>query len=341
MSKVLVVGPNWLGDMIMSQSLFKILHKQGKSLDVLAPKWNHAILECMPEVDKCIELPFEHRRLDLVARYKFAKQLSKQHYDECIVIPNSFKSALIPYWAGIPKRTGWLGELRYGVLNNTIKLNKQLLPLMVQRIIALAYLDSSFKQEDVNSLEYPYPSLNIEDECIQKSLTKYNISNTKNIIALAPGAAYGETKKWPQEYFVQIINDKIKDNFEIILLGSIKDKDTTDKINQLSNHLCVNLAGKLALPETVALIAKSKLLISNDSGLLHVAAATNTPLIGIYGSTSPDFTPPLTADDKKVILKPSGLACSPCFKPKCKYGHLKCLYDIKPNLVLSAINNLI
>lgn len=339
MYKVLVVGPSWLGDLIMTQSLLKILHKQGKTIEVLAPKWNHGILECMPEVSKAIEMPFDHGELKIFSRYSFAKELKAAQYDECIVVPNSFKSALIPFWAKIPKRTGWLGEFRYGLLNNTQKLNKQKLPLMVQRLISLAYFGQNFNQDNIESVSYDYPRLVISKNVKDQVRAKFNLNDHDQYIALAPGAAYGDTKRWPAEYFAEIASKKIQQGYKIILLGSPKDREVTDKINHLTEEQCINLAGQLALPETVAIISLANALVSNDSGLLHVAAALDIPLIGIYGSTSPDFTPPLIEDNKKEIIK-SDLSCSPCFKQTCKFGHLKCLYNLTPSKVNQSLDKL-
>jgi heptosyltransferase-2 len=340
MSKVLIVGPSWLGDMIMAHALFKILYQQGKTIDVLAPKWNHGILNCMPEVNQAIEMPFDHGELKFFARYQFAKTLQKKGYSECIVIPNSFKSALIPYWAKIPKRTGWLGESRYLLLNNTHKLNETILPLMVQRLVALAYLENNVKQEDIASISYPYPELKIDNNLVATTLEKFGLTNNNKILLLAPGAAFGEAKKWPADYFAAIAKHKIKQGWQVWLLGSLKDKLATDAVDLATANQCVNLAGRLALPETVALISRAQCVVSNDSGLLHVAAALNIPLIGIYGSTSPDFTPPLIKQDKKAMLSVDNLACRPCFQQTCKYQHYKCLYDIKPDVVINTMDRL-
>lgn len=335
--KVLVIGPSWLGDMIMSQSLFKKLYKQGKIVDVLAPKWNHKILACMPEVSNALEMPFEHGDLKLIERFKFSMKLKQENYDECIVIPNSFKSALIPYWAGIKIRTGWLGEQRYFLLNNYKKLNTTKYPLMIQRLVALA----DFAANNESNSKYEYPQLKITSQDIQSVILKLGLGSTKKILVLAPGAAYGDTKKWPADYFADIANFKLAEGWQVWLLGSINDNFAAELVNAKTNNSCINLAGKLQLDETVALIANANIIVSNDSGLLHVAAAVNTPLVGIYGSTSPDFTPPLISDNRKEILKINNLSCSPCFKQTCRYGHLKCLYDIKPQMVITAIDKLV
>lgn len=340
-NKVLVVGPSWLGDMVMTQSLFKVLHKQGKVIDVLAPKWCNPILELMPEVNHIINMPFEHGELGLTKRYQFAKTLKKYQYDESIVIPNSFKSALIPFWAGIPKRTGWLGEFRHIILNNNIKLNKILAPLMVQRLVALAYFNKDFNQEDITELDIPYPQLKADSNKVQELLNKYKIDTNKKILILAPGAAYGEAKKWPVDYFAAVANEKISSNWQVIIFGSEKDKETTQEINKRTDNNCLDLAGGCNLVDTALIISAADIIVSNDSGLLHVAAGFNVPLIGIYGSTSPDFTPPLISDDKKAILKLDNLACRPCFQPTCKFGHYKCLYNISPRSVINAIDKLV
>lgn len=342
--KILIIGATWLGDMIMSQSLFKVLHSQGKTIDVLAPKWNHAILACMPDVNQAIELPFDHGEIKLFTRYKFAKLIKKNNYDECIVIPNSFKSALIPFLAGIPKRTGWLGESRYVLLNNQQKLNKQALPLMVQRLAALAYLDNNFNQQNFvdSPALYPNPRLYANSNIILNCLEKFKINKSNNILILAPGAAFGEAKKWPAEYFAKVANNKITQGWDVLLLGSAKDKTAVDLVYSKINNKdkAYNFAGLLELPETVAIISLAKAIVSNDSGLLHVAAALDIPLVGIYGSTSPDFTPPLIAQNKKVILSVNNLSCRPCFQKTCRYGHLKCLKDIIPEQVISAVDSL-
>ncbi len=225
---------------------------------------------------------------------------------------------------------------------------------MVQRIAALAYLDKNenLDQQDfvkINLEEY-YPQLQLDPSIKQSCLVKYGLKDDdkEKYLVFAPGAAYGDTKKWPEEYFASVAVNKIQQGFKIVLLGSEKDRVTSDNIAYLihsqlhgrSSNECLNLAGMLELVETVAIIAEADAIVSNDSGLLHVAASVNTPLIGIYGSTSPDFTPPLIKDSKKVILTVENLNCRPCFQKTCRYRHLKCLRDLHPPLVNHAIDNI-
>lgn len=337
MKKVLVVGASWLGDMVMAQTLLILLKEKGAVIDVLAPEWNFAVLKCMPEINQAIPMPIGHGELKLKQRYQLGKRLKNNHYDEAYILPNSFKSALIPYFAKIPKRTGWLGEMRYGLLNDVRKLDEQEYPLMVQRFAALAYA----KKETWNKESYPKPKLIVNENSVQETLTKFNLSvhSTQPIIALCPGAAFGDSKRWPYEYFAEIANEKLNAGWQVWLFGSEKDKEVTEKIQQATQNRCSHLAGQLQLNETVNLLSKTRIVISNDSGLLHVAAALDIPLIGIYGSTTADFTPPLS--DKKAILGVDNLNCRPCFQRHCQFGHLKCLKDILPAQVQAAIEKLV
>ena len=332
--KILICAPAWLGDMIMAHTLIRILAEQGHELHVLAPEWNFAVLERMPEVSKRIPLPLTHGEFKLVERYKIGKALGAEKYDRAIISQNSFKSALIPYFANIPRRTGWLRECRGLLLSDGRKLDKKALPLMVQRYAALAH-DKNATWDKDNIL---YPKLNVTQETIAATVAKHNLNLDKKVLALSPGAAYGKTKQWPTTHFAEVAKVKLVEGYQVWLFGSPKDREATDEIMALTNNACVNLAGQLQLFETVDLIAASAGLISNDSGLLHVAAALNVPVIGIYGSTSPDFTPPLGDKSRTVLVE--DLECRPCFQRTCKFGHLRCLTDIEPQRVMTELSSL-
>lgn len=332
--KILICAPAWLGDMIMAHSLMRVLHAQGHELHVLAPEWNFAVLERMPEVTKRIPLPITHGELKLALRYQIGKQLRAEKYDRAIISQNSFKSALIPFFAKIPHRTGWLREGRGLILNDGRKLDKKALPLMVERYVALAH----DKNQTWDRNNFPYPKLQVSESTVAATLVKHNVNRDKKILALSPGAAYGKTKQWPSDYYAKIANEKIAAGWQVWLLGSPNDRETTNEIMQLTQNGCVNLAGQLQLFETVDLISTAAALVSNDSGLLHVAAALQTPVIGIYGSTSPDFTPPLGETARTLAI--DNLACRPCFQRTCRYGHLKCLKDILPEQVSEQLQQI-
>jgi heptosyltransferase II len=331
LKKTLIVGAAWVGDMVMSQPLFYLLKNQGcEQLDVLAPAWTHGILSHMPEVDNAINLPIGHGQFALEKRYALGKMLRASGYSQAIVIPNSWKSALIPYFANIPKRTGWLGEMRYGLLNDPRKLDKKRYPLMIQRLTALA-----FDKEKNLPPHLPKPILSLNEKARELTCDRHHVSlNPPRILALCPGAQFGPAKQWPAEHFASVANLLMDLGWQTWLFGSKDDTAICDQIQLLTENRCHNFAGKTNLSESIELLSLSRIVISNDSGLMHVAAALNKPLIALYGSSSPDFTPPLTQYAQVLSLK---LDCSPCFARTCPLQHLKCLKDLTPPMVIECI----
>ena len=325
-NKILIIGPAWIGDMVMSQTLFKLLKQQADcEIHVLAPPWTASLCERMPEVTGILIAPFKHGELKLWQRYKFAKSLRSQHFDQAIVLPNSFKSALIPFWAHIPKRTGWKGEQRYVLLNDIRKLDKQKLPLMIQRFDALG-LDA---QEPVPD-KLPRPQL-LHQPSQQRTLPQ------KPILALCPGAEYGPAKRWPAEHFAELAKAKLAQGWQVELFGGKNDQAITAEIQRLTNNKCIDWAGKTSILEAIDLLGEATAVVSNDTGLMHIAAALNKKLVVIYGSSSPKFTPPLSNQAKILSLN---LECSPCFERECPLKHLKCLRNLTPDMVLNALDKI-
>ncbi len=330
-NKILIVGPSWVGDMIMTQSLFMTLKQQDPdcSIDVLAPEWTRPLLERMPEVNDALSMDLKHGELGWGKRKAIGRSLRAQGYDQCIVIPNSLKSALIPYFSQIPKRTGWLKEPRYVLLNDLRKLDKTRYPLMVQRLCALAFEANAELPESL-----PNPKLVIDNAQIDAALTKHDLSNDKNILVLCPGAEFGSSKRWPECHYADVAQYFIKHGWQIWLFGSANDFDVCDQIDQLTAQQCINLAGKTSLAEAMDLMSLASLVISNDSGLMHMAAALGRPQVAVYGSTSTEFTPPLS-EQCEVAQEP--IECSPCFKRECPLGHHRCMQDLQPARVLDLI----
>lgn len=334
--KILVVGPAWVGDMVMAQALFKLLKQNQPQvlIDVLAPAWSLPLLERMPEVSRGIVMPLNHGQLGLLERYRLGKSLRQYQYDQAIVLPNSFKSALVPFWAKIPKRTGWRGEMRYGVLNDLRRLDKKRYPLMIERFLALG-----LPADATLAAPYPLPELYSSALTQDVVLNKYQISrSTRPVLALCPGAEFGPSKRWPEQYYAQVANAKLAEGWDVWISGSAKDMPTAELIMEQTQQRCVNLTGRANLVEAIDLLSLATAVISNDSGLMHVAAAVKKPLVAIYGSTSTAFTPPL--HDKAKILQ-LALPCQPCFKRECPLKHHRCMLDLKPELVLQAINEFV
>ena len=322
----------------MAQSLFAQLKAEDKNckIDVLAPAWTAALLDRMPQVNELIEAGFEHGKLGLSERWKLGKQLREKGYTQAIVLPNSLKSALLPWVAKIPKRTGYIGEQRWGLLNDIRKLNKQKWPMTVQRFLALG-LD---KEADCMPLgQVLKPALKVEKANIQKTLKALSLKQAKQpLLVLCPGAEFGNSKQWPAQYYAEIAKHYLAEKWQVWLMGSKNDVDTCEQINKQAGGKCQNLAGVTTLPQAIDLMSLSDLVVSNDSGLMHIAAALQKPLVAVYGSTDPGFTPPLNEQAEIVRL---GLDCSPCFKRQCPLGHLDCLNKLTPDTVLKACEQVV
>lgn len=334
LTKILIVGPAWVGDMVMAQTLFSQLQRNypGVLLDVLAPAWSRPLLERMPEVHHAIELPFLHGQLDLYRRYTLAQSLKAAAYDQAIVLPNSWKSALIPWWAGIPLRTGWRGEYRYGLLNDIRRLDKARYPLMVQRFVALG-----LSPQAAVPIAWQQPHFQVQVSAQQATLQQLSLKSEPNILALCPGAEFGPAKRWPAQYFADVAKVYLQRGWQVWIFGSTKDTPIAVKINNICAEACVELTGKTSLGAAIDLMALAKAVVSNDSGLMHIAAALSLPLVALYGSSSADFTPPQSDRAQRLALQ---LACRPCFKRVCPLDHLRCLNDLMPAQVLAALDTL-
>lgn len=317
--------------MVMAQSLFIRLRQLNThtAIDVLAPAWSLALLARMPEVRAAITMPLGHGQFGLRQRWQLGNQLQQNRYDQAIVLPNSWKSALIPWFANIPKRTGFVGECRWGVLNDARRMDKQCLPMTVQRFVALAQPAHATTPPDC-----PQPALHITLAQQQSVRQKFTLQSSPRILALCPGAEYGPSKQWPARYYAEVAKYWLQQGRPVWLLGSVKDQAIAAEINQLNNGGCIDLSGRTTLAEAIDLLSLVEVVVSNDSGLMHVAAALDKPVIALYGSSDPSFTPPLHPQAKILRL---GLDCSPCFKRVCPLQHQNCLNHLMPEKVLQAL----
>jgi heptosyltransferase-2 len=334
MNRLLIVGPTWVGDMVMAQCLFKLLKQRDPSIviDVLAPAWSLPLLARMPEVSEAIIISVGHGQLGLFERYRLSKRLRENKYDQAIILPNSFKSALIPCFAGIPRRTGWRGEMRYFILNDMRHLDKARYPLMIERFMALGLEPNEILPD------CPLPELIISPASQAAALANHQLTHsTQPILALCPGAEFGPAKQWPENYYADVANMKLKEGWQVWILGSAKDYAVAERIKQATQQRAINLAGKTKLEEAIDLLSLATVVVSNDSGLMHISAALHKPLVAIYGPTSAAFTPPLNKNAKILSLK---LDCQPCFQRICPLQHHHCMRELKPVNVLAAISEL-
>ncbi|QAV23157.1 ADP-heptose--LPS heptosyltransferase RfaF [Proteus hauseri] len=342
--KIFVVGPSWVGDMMMSQSLYrtlKALHPAA-TIDVMAPAWCRPLLEKMPEVNQAIPMPLGHGALAIGERRRLGKQLKENGYTHAYVLPNSFKSALVPFFADIPKRTGWRGEMRYGLLNDLRPLDKDAFPLMVERYVALAY--DKQKVQKATDLPQPllWPKLAVADNDITTTLNAFSLPTQRPAIGFCPGAEFGPAKRWPHYHYAALAQKLITEQgYQVFLFGSQKDKEAGDEIKQTltpqAREACFNLAGETSLEQAVNLLASCKAVVSNDSGLMHIAAALDRPLVALYGPSSPDFTPPLS-HKARVIRLITGY--HKVRKGDAEQGYHQSLIDIQPEQVFAELENL-
>jgi heptosyltransferase-2 len=328
--KALIVAPSWIGDTIMAQPLFARLHAKhpGLQLDALAPRWVAPVLDRMTEISDVIDSPFGHGQLSLKPRWKLARELAARNYDAVYVLPNSLKSALVPFMASIPKRIGFTGESRFGLINVRHTLDKTALPMMVERFAQLAESPGAALPKPVF-----YPKITSTVALQNQTLTELGLTRPTRIVAFCPGAEYGPAKRWPAAHFAALAKKLAEQDCTIWLFGSPKDHAVAEEISQLAPGLCRNLCGATSLAQAIDLLAMAELVVCNDSGLMHVAAALDRPLVTLYGSSSPGFTPPLSGQADILSLK---LDCSPCFKRECPLGHLDCLNKLTPEYVLAA-----
>ncbi|MDR2213500.1 MAG: lipopolysaccharide heptosyltransferase II [Pseudomonadales bacterium] len=338
MKRILIIGPSWVGDMLMAQTLFRCLRERQPEarIDVLAPPWCSALLELMPEVNQALPLPIGHGELALGKRWRLAQELRARAYDQAIVLPNSFKSALIPRFAGIALRTGWRGEARGLLLNDCRVLDKPRYPLMVQRFAALAYAPDAALPDPL-----PWPRLRVDTQAARALRESLHLAPDKPALALCPGAEFGPAKQWPAQHYAAVARHYAARGWQVWLLGSAKDAAVAEEIIAESGALVEpprNLCGITSLTQAALLLSEASAVLSNDSGLMHLAAALARPLVVVYGSTSAAFTPPLA---ERVVTLSLELPCSPCFKRECPLQHLNCLRQLGPELALAALDTLL
>ena len=326
----LIVGPSWVGDMVMAQALFILLKQRRpeEAIDVLAPAWSLPIVARMPQVRRGIAAETGHGELGLGKRRCIGYELREEGYRQAIVLPRSLKSALIPWFARIPRRTGYRGESRYGLVNDVRPFDKSVLDQTVKRFVALGL------EPDEELSTIPFPALTVDRQKQDKVIESLGIATDRPVIAMMPGAEYGPAKCWPLEYFAELSALLRNEGYDVWVLGSDKDAPAGEHIEAAG--AARNLCGRTSLEDVVDLLGFAEQAVSNDSGLMHVAAAVGAHVHGIYGSSSPEFTPPLAERRDIHWLK---LDCSPCFERSCPLGHLRCLKELSVARLHEAIRN--
>jgi heptosyltransferase-2 len=330
-AKILIVAPNWIGDALLAQPLFARLRKKlpGVVIDALAPAWTAPVLRRMPEIDEVIESDFVHGDLRLADRWRLGRGLRARRYDEAIVLPNTFKSSLVPFFAEIPLRAGFVGESRYGLLNLVHKLDEKRVPLMAERYAQLAE-----KPGEPPARPLPEVRLRVDEANLAINLGRLGLARAKPVAAFCPGAEYGPAKRWPARHFAELARKLAARGYAVWLFGSENDRPVSDEIVGLAEGAAVSLCGRTDLAGAIDLLSLAEVVVSNDSGLMHVAAGVGRPVVALYGSSSPEHTPPLSP---KARVARTGIECSPCFARECPLGHFKCMNELTPERVMQEI----
>ncbi len=337
MTRTLLIAPQWIGDAVMTEPLLRRLQARGERTTVAALPWVAPVYRAMPQVERVIEFPFAHGGLQWSARRAMARELHGQ-FERAVVCPNSLKSALIPWWAGIADRVGYHGESRWGLLSTRLaNPSKTDRPPMVAFYGALSGEDSFATEQ---------PQLTLAPTEVAAALAPLKLARGAYAV-LVPGAEYGPAKRWPAAHFAALAHQWVQRSGQaIVLLGSAKDAPVCADIAQAvlasGAGVCLDLSGRIGLREAMALVSAARAVVSNDSGMMHVAAAFAVPQVAIFGSSSPRHTPPLSAHARVVWLKDDpdyrpALDCAPCFERVCPLGHTRCLQDVSPQRVLNLL----
>jgi heptosyltransferase-2 len=326
---VLLIAPSWVGDAILSEPLVAQLRRRGvaQPIDVVAPPWCAPVYARMRGGGRIIEAPAAHGQLALGARRALGRSLRERDYTHAYVLPNTWKSALLPFFARIPLRVGYVGELRYGLLTDARTLDRKGKPQLAARYAALA------SPRDGVPDEAPVPTLVADSQNLRAAMDAMALSRDRPVAILCPGAEYGPAKRWPAEHFAQLSARLAAEGYAVWILGSPNDRAAASALVAAlppSSPSVVDLTGRTDLGTAIDLMSLASLVVSNDSGLMHAAAAVDAPLVALFGSSSPAYTPPLSA---RARIAKIDIACSPCFKRECPLGHFRCMRDLSPEMV--------
>jgi heptosyltransferase-2 len=325
--RILVVCQGWVGDVVMAQSLLKLLRRRDPDcrIDVIAPKPHGALVERMAEVSEFLAAPGGHGEFSPAAHWRMGRRLRPRRYDQAIILPGSLKSALVPFIAGAKLRTGFLGEKRYGLLNDIRHGREQM--ATVDSFIALGLAPGEALDGTV-----PRPELAVDPRSQARLADLHGIDRERPLAVLAPGAEFGVSKRWPVEYFAETARALAARGWQVATIGSPKEAEAGAAVASGCESV-IDLCGKTSLGDTVDLLGLARVAVTNDSGLMHIAGAVGAHVVAMYGSTSPAKVSPLTPRADVFFL---GLPCSPCRQRTCPLGHHECMTKILPSSVIAA-----
>ena len=323
-----MIAPSWVGDAILSEPLVATLRAAGvaQAIDVVAPPWCGPVYARMRGIGEIFDAPAAHGKFAFGARRAFGRMLRARRYTHAYVLPNTWKSALVPFFARIRVRVGYVGEMRYGLLTDARRIDRKRLPQLVSRYAALANARGA-------TFAAPPPRLSPNDANLRAAMDALRLSRERPVAVLCPGAEFGPAKRWPVEHFATLARRLAQDGHAIWVVGSPNDRDVAHAMIAALPASCtdvVDLTGRTDLGTAIDLMSVASIVVSNDSGLMHAAAAVDAPLVALFGSSSPAYTPPASPFAHIARID---IACSPCFKRECPLGHFRCMRDLSPELV--------
>jgi lipopolysaccharide heptosyltransferase II len=328
-SPILVVPYMWIGDFVRCHSVVKLLNARfpDRPVDVLSTSLCAPLTDYMPGLRRAIVVDLPRSRIAVKDQLALAQRLKRENYGNALIMPRTWKSALAPFLAAIPERTGFVGEMRFGLLND-LRRGERRLPRMVDRCAALALPPQAELPP-----AWPLPELKVARAEIESWRREHGLAfDSRPVVVLAPGAV-GPSKRWPANAYAALARHLIAEEFAVWVVGGPEEKTLAAEI--IGETTARDLTGH-DLRNAILALAAAAVAVSNDSGLLHVAAGLGTPAIGIFGPTSPWHWAPLNPLAATIESK-SKVECRPCHKPVCRLGHHRCMRDIPPDQVLAAV----
>ncbi|MDO9565355.1 MAG: lipopolysaccharide heptosyltransferase II [Candidatus Desulfaltia sp.] len=336
--QLLIRSTNWIGDAVMTTPAVRAIRKNfpHAEISILTRPWVAPVFESSPYIDNMLIYDDFGKHKGLSGKLRLARELKQYGFDAAILLQNAFEAALIAFFAGIPCRIGYNTDARSFLLTHSVSCTPRI-KKMHQTGYYLDILHGIGLDTDGPGLDL------VVAKKYQKSaaeiLEEHGISRADRLVGINPSATFGPAKQWfPERYAA--LSDKIQEVFGagILLFGGPGDRELGLRISQKMQHPPVDLCGKTDLGEAIALIKECDLFITNDSGLMHVAAALDVPLIAIFGSTNPVTTGP-QSQRSKIVRVP--IKCSPCLKPECPEGHLKCMDQIDVEMVFDVAKEIL
>ncbi len=336
--RLLVRATNWIGDAVMTTPAVRAIRENfpRAEISLLAKPWVVPVFQNSPHVDRIVVYEAKGRHRGTGGRLRLARDLRRHRFDAAILLQNAIEAALITWLAGIPLRVGFDTDGRRLLLTHPVHRTRQVKTIH-QTGYYLAMLAGAGLH--IGSAEL-FLQLGADDRRrAARRLAQWDISKNKKLIGINPSATFGPTKQWFPERFAALA-DRLQATYDAVvaIFGGPGDRVLGDRIAAAMRRPPIDLCGRTGLGEAMALIAACHLFITNDSGLMHVAAALDVPLVAIFGSTNPVTTGPFSTNSRVVK---SAVDCAPCLKPQCPLGHMNCMRDITVDMVFAAAEEML